>query len=116
VSENVAANVGRFGVKAGVKARTEFWTYKAESAFLAYADQTDPMIALGERLLAYTGQWPGDTRAMLLTDFDGSKVQPVIDDHREALLVVHRREFLWLGGNCFTLLQNQKTSGTNLKG
>jgi integrase len=74
---NVAANVARFGVKAGVKARTAYWTYEDEIRFLKDADETDPVIALGERLLAYTGQRPGDMRAMLLTDYDGSKIQVV---------------------------------------
>lgn len=77
ITENVTANVTRFGVKAGVKARKQYWTYEAERTFLADADKADPVIALGERLLAYTGQRPGDVRNMDLTDYDGEKVQVV---------------------------------------
>jgi integrase len=77
ISENVASNVQRLGKKAGVNARTAYWTYPLELAFLADADKTDPMMALYERLLAYTGQRPGDVRAMLLTDYDGEKIRVV---------------------------------------
>ncbi len=70
ISANVAANVTRFGVKAGVKPRRVYWTYEDEKRFLDDADQTDPVMALGQRLLAFTGQRPGDTRTMMLTDYD----------------------------------------------
>lgn len=74
---NPVANIKRLGRKAGVRPRQEFWTYDDEFGFLKDADVADPMIALGERLLAYTGQRPGDMRAMLLTDHDGEKIQVV---------------------------------------
>jgi integrase len=77
IDDNVAAKADRFGVKSGVKARKEYWTYEAEQTFLADADENDPVIALGERILAYTGQRPGDSRAMLLTDYDSEKVQVI---------------------------------------
>jgi integrase len=77
ISANVAANVTRFGVKAGVKPRRVYWTYEDEKRFLDDADQTDPVMALGQRLLAFTGQRPGDTRTMMLTDYDGEKIRVV---------------------------------------
>lgn len=77
ISANVAANVTRFGVKSGVKPRRAYWTYEDEKRFLDDADQTDPVMALGQRLLAFTGQRPGDVRAMMLTDYDGEKIRVV---------------------------------------
>jgi hypothetical protein len=55
ISVNVAANVTRFGVKASVKPRRVYWTYEVEKSFLDDADQTDPVMALGQRLLAFRG-------------------------------------------------------------
>jgi hypothetical protein len=77
ISENVAANVTRFGIKASVKPRRLNWTCEDEKRFLDDADQTDPVMTLGQQLLAFTGQRPGDTRAMMLTDYDGEKIRVV---------------------------------------
>ena len=75
--DNPARRVRRFGKKAGVKPRQEYWTYADEQRFLEEADRTDPVIALGHRLLAYTGQRPGDVRAMQLSDYDGVRLNVV---------------------------------------
>jgi len=77
ISENVCSNVKRFGVKSGVKARNAYWTYEDEKRFLADADETDPVIALGARLLAFTGQRPGDVRKMMLADYDGETIRVI---------------------------------------
>jgi integrase len=74
---NPIGNVKRLGKKAGVKPRTAYWTYEEERRFLEDADKADPVIALGMRLLSYSGQRPGSVRKMLLTDFDGSKINVV---------------------------------------
>jgi hypothetical protein len=39
-----------------VKPHKAYWTCQAEIDFLGDADRTDPVVGLGERLLAYTGQ------------------------------------------------------------
>lgn len=74
LTRNPVVNIKRLGQKAGVKPRQEYWTYEAELQFLGDADLTDPMIAIYERLLAYSGQRPGDVRAMTDEDFDGEKI------------------------------------------
>lgn len=75
--DNPARRVRRFGKKAGVKPRQVYWTYADEQRFLADADRTDPVVALGHRLLAYTGQRPGDVRVMQLSDYDGVRLNVV---------------------------------------
>ena len=75
--DNPARRVRRFGKKAGVKPRQVYWTYADEQHFLDDADRTDPVVALGHRLLAYTGQRPGDVRAMQFSDYDGVRLNVV---------------------------------------
>lgn len=75
IKENVASQVTRLGVKAGVKPRKNFWTYEDEVKFLEDADRTDPAMAMYERLLAFTGQRPGDCRRMRESDYDGAKIR-----------------------------------------
>jgi len=77
ITDNVATHIARFGKRSGVEARQVYWTYGDETNFLADADLADPIIALGERLLAYSGQRPGDVRAMRVSDYDGEKIQVI---------------------------------------
>ena len=75
--DNPARRVRRFGKKAGVKPRQVYWSYADEQRFIEDADRTDPVVALGHRLLAYTGQRPGDVRAMQFSDYDGVRLNVV---------------------------------------
>lgn len=79
-----ASGVRRYGKRAGIKAREEWWTFEDERRFLGIAvngDDTvdppiepDPMIVLGYILLAYTGQRLKDVLEMLLEQFDGTHI------------------------------------------
>lgn len=105
ITSDPTANVKRFGVKAGVKARDQYWTYEQESLFQATAAigfwypkrdanhwrtnrervpenrwllhyrEKDREVVLGELLLACTGQRCSDVLRMSLSDYDGEKIR-----------------------------------------
>lgn len=77
VPVNPVAAVGKLGVKAGVKARRQYWTPEHEALFCDRARDADWEVFMGYSLLIYTGQRPGDVRAMTWADYDGVKIQVV---------------------------------------
>jgi len=74
MTHNPCMDVPRFGRKSGLKARQSIWTYADEQRFLNDAHETDPMMAVNETLLAFTGQRPGDVRSMQVKHYDGEKI------------------------------------------
>ena len=70
IETNVARLVPRYGRKSGIKGRTVTFELEDDTAFLARADEVDPLAALYHRLLSYLAQRPGDTRQMMLSDYD----------------------------------------------
>ena len=75
--DNPMREVRKFGRKQGVKARRRYWSFDDETAFLEAAEIADPEMAIYYYLLAYTGQRPGDVRAMNEADYDGETIQLV---------------------------------------
>lgn len=71
------AGIERFGGREGVKPRRQYWDWDQEGLFVAPAREVDREVHKGYLLLAYTGQRPGDCRAMKISQYDGERIQVV---------------------------------------
>lgn len=85
IETNVARLVPRFGKKDGIVGRTVTFELEDDSKFLEVADKEDQIAALYHRLLSYLGQRPGDTRKMMMADYNfDRKTVAVTQDKTEA--------------------------------
>lgn len=91
ITENPCKHVRKFGKKAGVRARRQYWTLDHEKKFMEAAKEHNTEMVLGYALLVYTGQRVGDVRGMTVADYDGEKIK-VTQDKTEARvwIPVHR--------------------------
>src|SRR5690606_15130755 len=89
LTHNPAKAVKKYGKLEGVRPRQEYWDWAHDKAFrIAAARAKDWEMYVGQMLLAYTGQRPGDVRAMKEADYDGEKIA-VIQQKTRARVWIH---------------------------